>query len=389
MSADGPAAHGRAAWRAWPRRRLPAREVDRLLSGALLIWALFDVPWWWRPPGHAGSTLVILGTLGLAAAQSLPFLCRRTRAAGVLTLAGAALAVKYAAHLNTWSASAAVLAAAYGLGAYGSRMMRQVTRLMAGAGLVAVLVALQAGRGDHSAAVACALLTTALVLGEVTSSHRDIATAAARHEHDLDRASLARELHDVLAHQLSAIAVQAGAARLASSADPLAAAQAIGAIEQEARAGLTELNNLVRGIRESGAAGPGPPQLADLPLLVQRAAESGLRADLQVAGEPRYLGAEVELAGYRVVQESLTNTIRYAPGAAATVRVAYRADGIMVDVLDDGAGPPLTMTVPAVQGGGTGLAGLRERTRLLGGHLEAGGRPGGGFAVRAFLPGSP
>src|ERR1700733_1561704 len=311
MSADQPAAHGRAAWRSWPRQRLPAREVDRLLSGALLIWALFDVPWWWRPPGHAGSTLVILGTLGLAAAQSLPFLCRRTRPAGVLALTGAALAVKYAAHLNIWSASAAVLTAAYGLGAYGSRATRQITRLLAGAGLVAALVALLAGRGDHSAAVACALLATALVLGEVTSSHRDIATAAARHSHDLDRASLARELHDVLAHQLSAIAVQDGAARLAPPADPLAAVQAIGTIEREARAGLTELNQLVRGMRESSATGPGLPQLADLPLLVQRATESGLRADLQVVGDPYHPGAEVELAGYRVVQESLTNTIRY------------------------------------------------------------------------------
>ena len=386
MSADRPATQGWLAWRAWPQWRPPARDVNRLLSGALLIWALFDVPWWWRPPGHAGSTLVILGTLALAAAQSVPFLCRRTRPAGVLVLAGAALAVKYAAHLNTWSASAAVLAAAYGLGAYGSRMMRQVTRLMAGAGLVAALVALQAGRGDHSAAVACALLTTALVLGEVTSSHRDIATAAARHAYDLDRASLVRELHDVLAHQLSAIAVQAGAARLASSADPRAAAGAIGVIEREARAGLTELNRLVRGMREPSAAGPGLPQLADLPLLVQQARDSGLRAGLQVTGDPRHLGAEVELAGYRVVQESLTNTIRYAPGAAATVRVAYRADGLAVNVLDDGPGP-LTTAVSAAQGGGTGLAGLSERTRLLGGHLEAGGRPGGGFAVRAFLPG--
>lgn len=385
MSADRPVAHGQAAWRAWPRWRLPAREVDRLLSGALLIWALFDVPWWWRPPGHAGSTLVILGTLGLAAAQSLPFLCRRTRPAAVLALTGAALAVKYAGHLNIWSASAAVLAAAYGLGAYGSRMMRQVTRLLAAAGLAAALVALQAGGGNHSAAVACALLATALVLGEVTSSHRDTAIAAARHAHDLDRASLARELHDVLAHQLSAIAVQAGAARLAASADPLAAVRAVGTIEREARAGLTELNQLVRGMRESGVADPGLPQLADLPLLVQQATESGLSAELQVAGQPRSLSAEVELAGYRVVQESLTNTIRYAPGAAATVRVDYRADGIMIDVLDDGPGP-LTMAIPAGQGGGIGLAGLSERTRLLGGYLEAGGRPEGGFKVRAFLP---
>src|SRR4029077_2785343 len=148
-------------------------SVDRLLAAALLIWALFDVPWWWRPPGHSGSALAILGVLGLALAQSVPFLWRRSQPGAVLALTGASLTVKYAAHLNIWSASAAVLAAAYGLGAYGSRMMRQVTRLLAGAGLVAVLVALQAGRGDHSAAVACALLATALVLGEVTSSHRD------------------------------------------------------------------------------------------------------------------------------------------------------------------------------------------------------------------------
>ncbi len=305
----------------------------------------------------------------------------------MLTLAGAALVVKYAAHLNLWSASAAVLAGAYGLGAYGSRRTRQATRLMAAVGLAAVLAALQADGGDHSAAVACALLVTALVLGEVTSSHRDIGTASARHAHDLARAGLAREMHDVLAHQLSAIAVQAGAARLASSADPLAAAHAIGVIEREARAGLTELNNLVRGMREPSAADGGLPQLSDLPLLVQRATESGLRAELQIAGEPSHLGDEVELAGYRVVQESLTNTIRYAPGAAVVVHVAYRSDGIVVNVLDDGPGP-LTTAVPAGQGGGTGLAGLSERTRLLGGYLEAGSRPGGGFTVRAVLPGA-
>jgi signal transduction histidine kinase len=140
-------------------------------------------------------------------------------------------------------------------------------------------------------------------------------------------------------------------------------------------------------MRESGAADPGQPQLADLPRLVQQATESGLRAELQVVGEPSSLSAEVELAGYRVVQESLTNTIRYAPGAAATVRVAYRADGIMVDVLDDGPGP-LKVAIPAGPGGGIGLAGLSERTRLLGGYLEAGGRPEGGFMVRAFLPGA-
>ena len=162
--------------------------------------------------------------------------------------------------------------------------------------------------------------------------------------------------------------------------------RAVGTIEREARAGLTELNQLVRGMRQSGVADPGPPQLADLPLLVQRATESGLRAELQVAGEPG-LSAEVELAGYRVVQESLTNTIRYAPGAAATVRVNYRADGIMIDVLDDGPGPP--------DDGRPCGPGWRHRPGRAqradpAARRPPGGRssPGGGFEVRAFLPGS-
>ncbi len=370
--------------RAWPPRRLPARTADRLLAAALLIWALFDVPWWWRPPGHGGSALAIAGVLGLAAAQSVPFLWRRSQPAAVLALTGACLAVKYAAHLNLWSAGAAVLAGAYGLGAYGGRAVRQAARLLAFGAVLAALITLQAGGGDHTAAVACALLAAALVLGEVTSAHRDIATAAARHAHDLERASLARELHDVVAHQLSAIAVQAGAARLASAGDPRAASAAIAAIERQARGGLAELNTLVRELRQPGTADPDLPRLSDLPRLVQRARESGLRAEFRVKGEPRQLAAAVELAGYRVVQESLTNAIRYAPGAAATVHLAYRADGVAVDVADDG--PGTLAAVPVGQGGGTGLAGLSERARLLGGCLEAGSGPEGGFVVHAFLP---
>lgn len=371
---------------AWSQRRLPERSVDRLLAAALLIWALFDVPWWWRPPGHSGSALAILGVLGLALAQSVPFLWRRSQPGAVLALTGASLTVKYATHLNVWSASAAVLAAAYGLGAYGDRVMRQLTRLLAFGAVIAALVALQAGGGDHSAAVACALLGTALVLGEVTSAHQDIATAAARHAHDMERASLARELHDVVAHQLSAIAVQAGAARLATAGNPRAASEAIAAIEREARGGLAELNNLVRGLRQSGTGDPDLPRLGDLPGLVQRAKESGLRVKLRVDGEPRPLAAAVELAGYRVVQESLTNAIRYAPGATVAVRLAYRADGITVNVADDG--PSRLAAAPAGQSGGAGLAGLSERAHLLGGCLEAGSRQEGGFAVHAFLPGT-
>jgi signal transduction histidine kinase len=206
----------------------------------------------------------------------------------------------------------------------------------------------------------------------------------------MERARLARELHDVVAHQLSAIAVQAGAARLAAAGDPQAPVAAIAAIERQARDGLTELNQLVRELRPATDTGPDTspqPRLGDIPGLIKRAAEAGMRAELRVDGEPRPLPPAVELAGYRVVQESLTNAIRYAAGAAATVRLAYRDDGIMVEVTDDG--PGAAAAAAAIRGGGAGLAGLRERARLLGGQLEAGSAAEQGFAVRAFLPGPP
>jgi signal transduction histidine kinase len=377
-------------WRAWSQRRLRAETVDRLLAATLLVWALFDVPWWWRPPGHGGSAPVILGVIALAAAQSVPFLWRRQRPAAVLALAGAALAVKYAADLNIWSAGAAVLAAAYGLGAYGSRTVRRAGRALAACALLAVFITLPADHGSHDPAIACALLAIALGMGEVSSAHRDTAAAAARYAQDMERARMARELHDVVAHQLSAIAVQAGAARLAAAGDPQASAAAIAAIERQARGGLTELNQLVRELRPTGDTGPGissQQRLCDIPSLIERAGESGLRAELRVDGEPRPLPAAVELAGYRVVQESLTNAIRYAAGAAATVHLAYRDDGIMVEVTDDG--PGAAAGAAAIPGGGVGLAGLRERARLLGGQLEAGSAAERGFAVRAFLPGPP
>ena len=377
-------------WRGWSQRRLRVETVDRLVAAVLLAWALFDVPWWWRPPGHGGSAPVILGVIVLAAAQSVPFLRRRQQPAAVLALVGAALAVKYAAGLNIWSAGAAVLAAAYGLGAYGSNTVRRAGRALAACALLAVFITLPAYHGSHDPAIACALLAIALGMGEITGAHRDTAATAARHAQDMERARLARELHDVVAHQLSAIAVQAGAARLAAAGDPQAAAAAIAAIERQARGGLTELNQLVRELQQAGDTAPETsphPRLGDIPALIKRAGESGMRAELHVDGEPRPLPAAVELAGYRVVQESLTNAIRYAAGGAATVHLAYRDDGIMVAVTDDG--PGAADPAAAIRGGGTGLAGLRERARLLGGQLEAGSAAERGFAVRAFLPGPP
>jgi signal transduction histidine kinase len=128
--------------------------------------------------------------------------------------------------------------------------------------------------------------------------------------------------------------------------------------------------------------------LRDVPVLISRARQAGLRADLTVDGEARALADEVELAGYRVVQEGLTNAIRYAAGTTATVRLRYSTTGILVEVADEGPanlGADSGSGRDGPAGGGAGLAGLRERARLLGGQFEAG--PGQqGFVVRAFLP---
>ena len=383
------------------RRRLAPLIADRVLAAGLAIWALFDVPWWWRPPGHRGSELAILGITALAALQSVPFLWRRQQPPIVLSATAAALAVKFAVHLNLWSASAAVLAAAYGLGAYGSHPIRRATRVLVVVAVIAAIVSLQVGRGNHSAAIACALLGTALAMGAITAAHRELATSLARQAHEQERADLAREIHDVVAHQLSAIAVQAGAARFASVANPQAAVAAIATIERGAREGLDELNTLVWRLRRTDAVDgtgtdrqpdvqPGPqPRLDDVPSLIERARDCGLRVKFVIDGQPRTLADATELAGYRVVQEGLTNAIRHASGTAATVHLRYSEAGILIEVADEGraagAGGHPVPPDPAGPGGGAGLAGLSERARLLGGRFEAGPCQEG-FVVRAFLP---
>ncbi len=395
--------------------RLPPATVDRLITAGLAAWALFDVPWWWRPPGHGGSNLAIAGLVALAAMQSAPFLWRRQQPAIVLGVTAAALIVKFATHLNLWSASAAVLTAAYGFGAYGSRPLRLTARVLVAVAVLAAILSLQATGGDHTVAIACALFATALAVGEITAAHRDLVTSMARQYDDQQRASLAREVHDVVAHQLSAIAVQAGAARLAAAGDPQAAVTAIAAIERGARAGLDELNVLVRQIRQAGQhdadsrggerLGP-QPRLHDVPGLIERARRAGLRAELKVDGETRPLTDAIELAGYRVVQEGLTNAIRHAAGATATVRLCYSGTGVLIEVADEGSAGPGGQSDGSIlvgegggadladaacrgagagPGGGAGLAGLRERARLLGGQFEA-GRCQQGFVIRAFLP---
>jgi signal transduction histidine kinase len=203
-----------------------------------------------------------------------------------------------------------------------------------------------------------------------------------------ERLRLARELHDVVAHAISVIAVQSGVGAHVAKTQPEEAAKALAAIEVTSRAALIELRRLLGVLRQEGepegSLAP-VPGLADLDALLAEVAKAGLGVRLRVEGTPSPLPAGVDLSAYRIVQEALTNVVKHAGPARAQVVVGYRDHDVTVEVTDDGRG----VTAPTGDGRarvGHGLIGMRERVQVFGGDLEAGPRPGGGFRVAARLP---
>jgi signal transduction histidine kinase len=207
---------------------------------------------------------------------------------------------------------------------------------------------------------------------------------------DAERLRIARELHDAVAHTLSMINVQAGAAAHVARDHPEQAAAALEAIRLASKEGLREMRSIVNVLRQSDEAeetqpAPGLAMLDDLMATTNRA---GLNTTLRVAGIPRRLTATVDLAAYRIIQESLTNTIRHAGPASATVSMAWGDDRLGLEIRDTGRGASANggATDVSVSGAGHGLVGMRERALAVGGTFEAGSSPDGGFAVRAELP---
>src|ERR671937_2433814 len=194
-----------------------------------------------------------------------------------------------------------------------------------------------------------------------------------------DHARIARELHDVLAHNVSVMVVQAAAADDVFETQPDRAREALRAIERTGRGALTELRRLLGSVRTTGTEFAPQPGLAGLGTLVEGVRAAGLPVTLHVEGELDDLPAGLDLSAYRIVQEALTNAIKHADASLAEVRVRRTADGVELEVVDDGVGP-------AENGRGQGLIGMRERASLLGGEVEAGPQPGGGFRVKATLP---
>jgi signal transduction histidine kinase len=257
------------------------------------------------------------------------------------------------------------------------------------------------GQRKHTSAefaiVLAAGLVFLLVLAELIRirSQRAAALERGREEELRRRASeermrMARDLHDVVAHNISVINVQANTALHLMDRQPERARSALVTINDVSKQALIELRSVLGVLRDVDGPGDAPrapaPGLARLGDLVETAAAAGLTVRVQEDGPRAPLPADVDLTAYRIIQEALTNSARHSGGTAATVRLGFGDGGLRVEVDDDGTIRGTGQPPARASGSGNGIAGMTERAAALGGTLEAGPRPGGGFGVRAWLP---
>jgi signal transduction histidine kinase len=344
------------------------------------------------------------GTLALAYAlallHTLPLAARRRFPETVLALCVASGLAVAALGVPPIVLGLAILVAVYSVAAYGDRWVSLAG--LAAAELGSAAVQLTPGRFQTPTVVSNALVIgAAWLLGhfvgvrraytarlERTAELERTRAEQARRAVAEERLRLARELHDVVAHSISVIAVQSGVGAHVAQTQPEEAAKALAAIEATSRAALIELRRLLGVLRQEGepqgdlAPVPG---LADLDSLLAEVAKAGLGVRLRVEGTPSPLPAGVDLSAYRIVQEALTNVVKHAGPARAQVTIRYRDQEVMVEVTDDGRG----VAAPTSNGRarvGHGLIGMRERVQVFGGDLEVGPGPVGGFRVAARLP---
>jgi signal transduction histidine kinase len=397
-----------------PQLFLPSDNFERLYAAGF------------RDPGP----LAVLLTL----CQTVPLAWRRRAPYAVLAATTAAATAHMALGYKPTFAEAAMVVALYTVAAHRPRRQALVAALlfaatMVGYGLVAE-ARYPSSFEDNLQAWALTFIqfASAFFLGDL--QRRRLATVAklealntqlaaeqelrARWAVAAERARIARELHDVVAHSVSVMVVQAGAARRTLATSPGQATTALGQIESTGRQALVEMRRLLGLLRdgdgedrEAVAALTPQPSLDHLESLAAAAREAGLPVEVVVEGEPRPLPAGVDLSAYRIVQEALTNSLKHAGPARASIRLCYGREALEVQVSDDGPGPGATPAgggaglavvtvgpggVLSVSGarpapeGGHGLIGMRERVALFGGTLEAGPRPGGGYRVAARLP---
>jgi signal transduction histidine kinase len=368
-------------------RRLDRRWLDRALAGVLLVAGEAEL---FARAGTPEPQSVALTAVGY-----LTLLWRRSRP----VVAGAVMFSMWVlfnvAGDDVQSLQLPLVAAlfiGYAMGAYTDGREARVAPLVILVGVLAVtgtweesvftdylfptafvLIAWLAGRGVRTRTRLTEELHEAAVRAQ-EAHEEEVARAAAD-----ERRRIARELHDVVAHSMSVMVVQAGGARRILERDPARAVEAAARIEEVGRAALAEMRRLLGLMHHAEERGP-QPTLRQLDALVERTRAAGLPVSLTVEGEPRSLPAGMDLAAYRVVQEALTNAIKHAGAAPTEVTVRWQPSHLELEIVDTGA--------PAANGdgGGHGLVGMEERVRLYDGELRTGRRAGGGFEVLARLP---
>jgi signal transduction histidine kinase len=383
------------AGRAEALRRLATAPHAPAVAGTLLAVAAVGqaIAYPASDTGMDGEYVQIAFVL-LALFTTLPLglLWANPAAAAVAVCAACVLSLS-AFHALTVAGLIALLVLLYRLGRSGSQSLAAVLALpflvlaLTGpAGSAAKIPAVLLAALGPVAAWAGATRRARSEAAQHQAARQVIAGSLAEHMARGERARVSRELHDVVAHHISMIAVQAETARLTTAGMPAAGAQRLSAIGDTARAALTEMRRLLGVLREDTRADaedrqpqPGLRQLNELLDQARDASGSGIR--LIVCGPMASLAPGVELAAYRIVQEALTNARRHAPGAAVDVELHYTAAALRLRVRDNGPGPRL-----APGSAGHGLLGMRERAAAVGGELRTGPASGGGFVIEAVLP---
>ena len=364
------------------RLRLDPVRADRVLAVVLVVLAELQVGL-----GGAGGyeRVAAIAAPLLAATVAL----RRRYPAGAGVAAQAVMSGTFGIWGDTqiFGSSIAWFCALYGLTAWStSRRFLAGTAFVFASNLLTV-----AGNGTAARSVPFAVVTlVVMMLVRVVLVNRERCVELAERERDLaareaiveERARIARELHDAVAHNVSMMVVQAGAERRVLDESRGSTREVLATIEHIGRGALTEMRRLV-GMLRADADDPLAPQpgLDDLPMLITQVREAGLPVELRVEGDRRELPVGIELSAYRIVQEALTNALKHAGDARASVHLRYGADSLELEIVDDGAG-----AVAETPGGGHGLVGMRERVALYGGRFDAGRRQSGGFSVRVLLP---
>ncbi|MGY1830220.1 sensor histidine kinase [Geodermatophilus sp. SYSU D01180] len=355
---------------------VPAQYSGPSQGVAFLLGVLLVAPLAWRRRAPVPAAAVVTGAGLLELVAGTEFLPANV-AALLMVHALAAYAPRWAARAGLALGLAGAVLASLRWWSSGADDALLVT---VGAIGVAVVAAWALGRLRRSRLGEIAGLAERARLLEIERDQEMRLAATA------ERARIAREMHDVVAHSLSVVIAQADGGRYAGRTDPAAATGALEAIAATGRQALTDMRALLGVLREDRAEEYAPqPDVAAVPVLVDDVRASGLDVDLLVEGEPRPMAAGPQLAAYRIVQESLTNVLKHAgPNGRAWVRLHWRPDSLELSVLDDGRGAAAALAEG--DGHGQGLRGMHERAQLHRGRLEAGPRAGGGWRVHAVLP---